>query len=32
MVCICDDPTTYPIDLGDVCDECDEFIIREDEY
>lgn len=32
MVCVCDNPTTYPIDLGDVCDECNELVIREDEY
>lgn len=32
MVCICDNPTTYHVDLGDVCEDCEEFVIREDEY
>lgn len=31
MVCTCINPTTIPIDLGNVCDECDELVIREDE-
>lgn len=32
MTCSCENPITYPIDLGDVCEDCDELVIREDEY
>jgi len=32
MTCTCTNPTTTPIDLGDVCDECGQLVYREDEF
>ena len=32
MTCTCENPETYPIDLGDVCFDCNEFVIKEGEF